>query len=431
MKRRTAFGEATLTIALAAVAVGVSTAQAAVDPGRARIVDRTPADAGETVKLIANADFKVTGVCEDMGGGDYRANTFLKAKRDDLSYTTYGPETGVDEFDDDFDKADGGIDFTSYDAEGTDPVLDEAEYYEFYAEGRSGRILRGHTATSVHYKGADCNFGGTFFVGAKSGPVDTAPSVAAGAGESAKIYSDDDFRLTGTCVDNGGGDLHADTLIKAKRPNLVTFLTSLDVTDTDFDPADGPVDAFADGSEAAGTALDMQGESYYQDIFGLDASGDVFQARVRTAVHAAGDDCSWSAVIVGPASGGALHVKNGVDVERGKTKTLYKNADFKVTGRCVNNGMGDFEAETYLQARRSNLAYYAYDEGSDLNFDPSDGKIDFTSYDATGTDPDFISEDQYTDFWAEGKGGQALNGRVASGVHLKGADCTFAGIFVG
>ena len=123
----------------------------------------------------------------------------------------------------------------------------------------------------------------------------------------------------------------------------------------------------------------MRGESYYEDVFGLDASGNVFQARVRTAVHADGDDCSWSAIIVGPNSGGALHVINAVDVKRNKTKTLYKNADFKVSGRCVNNGMGDFTADTSLQARRNNLAYYAYDDGTDLDFDPNDGKIDFTS----------------------------------------------------
>lgn len=40
-------------------------------------------------------------------------------------------------------------------------------------------------------------------------------------------------------------------------------------------------------------------------------------------------------------------------------------------------------------------------------------------------------EDQYTDFYREGKGGKVLNGRVASGVHVDGADCVFAGIFAG
>ena len=51
--------------------------------------------------------------------------------------------------------------------------------------------------------------------------------------------------------------------------------------------------------------------------------------------------------------------------------------------------------------------------------------------DPTGTAPALRSVDQYTDFWGEGTGGQALNGRVAMGIHVLGADCSFAGIFVG
>jgi hypothetical protein len=429
LKRRIAFGTTTLT-ALAAVAFGVAPAQVAADPGRARVADRTPADAGESVKLIANSDFKVTGVCEDRGGGDVKANTFLEAKRNNLSYTTYSQESGYDPYDDDFDKADGPIDFTANDAQGTLPVIDEAEYYEFYAEGGGGRIFRGHVATSVHYKGADCNFGGAFFVGATSGPVEMAPRTEVDAGDTETIYSDDDFKITGTCEDNGGGDFSANTFIDAKRPNLVTYLTDRDEADTDFDPADGPVDMFVDSQEASGTELWIKADSYYNDLFALDAAGHVMQARVSNAVHADGADCAYSAVIVGPASDGALKVTNAVDVKRGKTKTLFKNSDFKVTGKCEDNGGEDFTANTFLRSRRNNLAYYAYDEGSSLDFDSGD-KSDFASGDATGTDPDFISVDQYTDFWAEGKGGEGLNGRVASGVHIKGADCTFAGIFVG
>ncbi len=56
----------------------------------------------------------------------------------------------------------------------------------------------------------------------------------------------------------------------------------------------------------------------------------------------------------------------------------------------------------------------------DVNFNPSDGPLDITDYDGSGTSPDFKSEDQYTDFYGEGKGGKVLNGRVASGVHVEG-----------
>ncbi len=120
-------------------------------------------------------------------------------------------------------------------------------------------------------------------------------------------------------------------------------------------------------------------------------------------------------------------------VDRNDSKTLYENRDFKVTAKCVNNGGGDFTADTTLRAKRKHLLAYAYagDPFTDLNFNPSDGPLDITDEDASGTAPDFTSEDQYTDFFGEGKRGKVLNGRVASGVHVQGSDCVFAGIFAG
>lgn len=111
--------------------------------------------------------------------------------------------------------------------------------------------------------------------------------------------------------------------------------------------------------------------------------------------------------------------------------TLFSNEDFKVTGKCEDNGGGDFTANTFLAAKRENLIYYAYDDGIDLDFDPSDGKIDFTGYDAAGLGANYASEDDYTDFYGEGRGGRVLAGRVGTGVHIKGADCIFSGIFIG
>ena len=426
-------GRASRIVALTVgmLVASVASASGATVPGKATASGRLTAAAGHSVTIFANKDFKVTGTCEDNGGGDLRANTFLSAKRNNLDYTTYGPATGVDKFNDDFDKADGKIDFTSDDASGTDPQLQEAEYYEFYAEGSNGRPLRGHVATTVHVHGADCGFGGEFVGPAKRGPLKIVRRAKVGAGDSKPIFQNKDFKVIGSCVDNGGGDLHANVLLAAKRSHLTYYATALDTFDTDFGPADGKIDVFDDFYEAHGTAPDFHADSYYEDFYGLGRGGKVLQARIGTAVHWRGGDCSFSGTVVDGRGGRGLTVANVKKVEATDTVTLFRNHEFKVTGACVDNGAGDLTADTQLSARRPNLAFAAYDGPvyTDIDFDPIDGPADITQDEAGGTSPEFKSVDQYTDFWGEAAHGGGLSGRVGAGVHMLGADCVFTGIF--
>ena len=77
---------------------------------------------------------------------------------------------------------------------------------------------------------------------------------------------------------------------------------------------------------------------------------------------------------------------------------------------------------------------YSYDGDPflDTDFGPGDGSVDImTSGDATGLVPQLISVDQYADFYGEGRGGRVLAGRIASAVHVRGADCAYAGYFAG
>jgi hypothetical protein len=397
--------------------------------GNVVIPDRIPARAGHTVTIFKNGDFNVTGTCEDNGGGDFTANTFLQARRDNLAYTTYGAPAGVDAFDTDFDRSDGKIDFTDNDANGATTEFEEAEFYEFYAEGRGGRVLRAHTATSVHVKGHDCNFSGAFAGAAGSGPLETLSRTKVDAGQSATLYKDNDFKITGTCEDDGGGDFEATAQLTARRSHLIYYLTDLDQQNTDFGPGDGPVELFA--SIASGTDPDFTGDSFYNDLFAEGRGGTVLQARIGTMVHAKGADCAYSGTFIGARSGGHLHVVDAIEANADKSVKLYENQDFKVMGKCEDNGGGDLTADTFVRAKRRHLAFTAYngDPYGETDFGPGDGKADITSEDATGTVPDFYSEDQYSDFWGEGKGGNTLQGRTAVGVHIGDAACTFAGFF--
>jgi hypothetical protein len=409
-------------VALPAMALG--------DAGNVVVPDRIPAKAGKTVTIFKNKDFRVTGTCEDNGGGDFTANTFLQARRDNLAYTTYGAPIGTDDFQVDFDRSDGRIDFTTSDATGTTTGFEEAEYYEFYAEGRGGRVLRAHTATSVHMRGKDCGFSGAFVQGAGSGPVKTLSRKKVDAGGSATLLRTDDFKITGSCVANGD-DLTASVQLQARRRHLIYYLTDLDQQDTDFGPGDGAIEVFSSTQVAGGAQPDFVGNSFYNDVFAVGRGGTILQGRIGTMVHAKGADCAYSGTFIGAKSGGHLRVRDMVEAKPGKSVKLYENEDFKVTGTCVNNGGGDLTADTFVKAKRGQLAFSAYNGNvyGEPNFGPEDGRADITGEDATGTLPDFYSEDQYSDFWGEGRGGDTLQGRVAEGVHIRGAACTFAGFF--
>jgi hypothetical protein len=420
--RRTTLPLVLVTIALAAAPDSLA--------APVRVVDVKKADAGDKVTLFKNVDFRVRGECVDNGGGDFTADSYVTARRNNLRFDSYNG----DPFDADFDRNDSAADITVSEATGTDPALDAADFYEFYGEGKAGAPLNGRIATSVHLRGADCTFSGTFVGGPGDGPAAAKKRKEADAGEKVTLFSNADFKVTGECVDNGGGDFRANTFIAAKRRNLVLFPTEVDnYADPDFDPSDGKVDFIHSVYEASGTTPAYSAESYTNDLWAEGKGGTVLQARIGTGVHTQGADCTFSGIFLGPGSANALHMVKRIAADAGDAVTIYQTEDFRVTGRCVDNGAGNFTADTFLAAQRGNLAAYAYDGDPEdiLDFDPADGKVDITSNDATGPDPDYKSYDDYSDFYGLGKGTETLVGRVGTGVHIGNADCTFAGMFLG
>jgi hypothetical protein len=354
----------------------------------------------------------------------------LTARRNNIVLTA--SEGHVTEFD--LDRGEPRVDFTPSDASGTGPGYSAADGdQDFYAEGRGGRITQGRVGTGVHIKNADCTFSGIFTGFAKSGPVDLAKRIKADAGERVTLFKNDDFRVTGRCQDNGGGDLSANTFLAARGDNLLYFASNVgEREDLDFDRSDGALDFVNAGLNANGTDPSFMADDYYQYFYAEGKGGRITHGRVGTGVHIKNADCTFSGIFRGPKRGGPLHLIKRIKADAGERVTLFKDGDFRVTGDCQDNGGGDFTANTFLAARRDNLLYFGSDlSGGDLDFDSGDPKVDFTSYDATGATPDFAGWEYYNDFYAEGKGGAVLNGQLATGVHVKGADCTFAGIFLG
>ena len=412
-----------LIVALGALAV----APAASAEGLT-VVDRKEVDVGDRVTLLSNQNFKVIGDCVDNGGGDYTADSFIKAKQENLVLDTYSG-TG----DPDFDPSDGKVSITNTDATGTAPAFEAAEYQDFYAEGQNRTPLNGRMVTGVHLKGADCMFSATFTGGDSAQGVEAVKRVKADAGETETLFSNDDFKLTGRCIDNGGGDFTANTYLAAKQNGLVYYLTEADLFDTDFDSNEPKVDLFPSFADASGTTPEYQADSFEQDLWAEGKGGKTLQGRVASGVHMKGADCVFSGIFVGYGDVGQLHVVNRMEVNAGKTKTIYSNDDFKATGKCRDNGGGDYTADTLLAAKRNNLIMYQYngDPFFDLDFDEADPKGDISSEDAEGAAPDYYSEDDYSDFVGDGRVGQLLAGRLGGGVHVGGADCTFSGIFIG
>lgn len=397
-----------------------------------KIVDLKKVEIGETVTLLKNPNFKVTGECVDNGGGDFTAESYVAARRNNLRFDSYNG----DPFDADFDRNDGPATITKDGngaATGTMPALEAADYYEFYAEGQKGAPLQGRIASGVHFRGADCTFSARFVGGESGGTVEAEKRKEADAGDKVTLFSNDDFKVTGKCQDNGGGDLQADTFIAAKRSNLVLFLTEEDgSSDPDFDPNDGKVDFLADEYEAYGTTPVFAAESYTNDVWTEGKGGKVMQARIGTSVHTQGADCAFSGIFVGPGGSNGLRMVDRIEADAGENVKLFQTPDFRVTGKCLDNGGGDFTADTVFTARRDNLAHYTYngDPGYDLDFDKADGAVDIGE-DATGTTPDYKSYDDYAEFYGFGKGKTTLTGRLGSGIHIGNADCTFSGMFLG
>ena len=133
-------------------------------------------------------------------------------------------------------------------------------------------------------------------------------------------------------------------------------------------------------------------------------------------------------------TGGNTKVVDRIAVDGGKSKTIFKNDDFKVVGKCVITGPGNFAAQYGVKALKKHSAIFSTNDGNetDFKFGPSDPLYHFTSYEPDAGVATFSAYDYYQEFWGESPGGRVLSGRVAAGVKVTSrTDCTYAGLFIG
>jgi hypothetical protein len=132
------------------------------------------------------------------------------------------------------------------------------------------------------------------------------------------------------------------------------------------------------------------------------------------------------------AGGSGVHVVDRVKLSVGDSATLFKNASFKVVAKCVDAGAGVVTAEYGVRALVKNSLVFGTDSGNetDTRLDPADGLFHYTSYEASSATKLFYGYDYYQEFTAESPAGQVLIGRVSNGVHMRGADCIYDGLFV-
>ena len=116
----------------------------------------------------------------------------------------------------------------------------------------------------------------------------------------------------------------------------------------------------------------------------------------------------------------------------GEQATLFKNGAFKVVARCVDEGGGTVTAEYGVRARQSNTLVFSTDDGNetDTRLDKADGLYHWSSYEPSDTTKLYYGYDYYQEFTGESRSGDLLIGRVSAGVHMRGADCIYNGLFV-
>jgi hypothetical protein len=133
------------------------------------------------------------------------------------------------------------------------------------------------------------------------------------------------------------------------------------------------------------------------------------------------------------AAGGGTHIVDRTKLATGEKTTLYKNATFKVVAQCVDGGAGTVTAEYGVRALEDNTLVFSTDAGNetDTRLDEADGLYHWTSYEPSSTTPLYYGYDYYQEFTGESRGGDLLIGRVSAGVHMRGADCIYNGLFIG
>ncbi len=375
--------------------------------------------AGTSRTIFQNKQFKVTGTCVDSGGGNFTAEAFFSTKKDHASYFDSGAATSVL----DFNRSDGPVGFNLYPAGGTSAGFQAYDYYdEIYAESAGGQVLIARIASGVHVFGADCTFSGLF----QDGKTATAPldRKSVPAGKSVTLFDGKEFKVVGDCVDLGGGNYSARAFLMTKQDNAMwTYPSNSAVGDLDFDTADPPVPF---PTPATGVGPQFVAWDYYDEIVAIGADGKMLIARVATGVHRS-VDCTFSGLFTDSRND---FTRDMSLVPAGTTKVLWDDSQFQVLGTCIDNGGGNFTAQAYLVTKNDGAMYFTSNAGGPVfGFDSFDPPAAFDGYPASGTSPELMALDYYTEVYAMAASGRALIARVITGVHVLGGDCGFAGRF--
>ncbi|HEY6566098.1 MAG TPA: hypothetical protein VI341_01155 [Actinomycetota bacterium] len=116
----------------------------------------------------------------------------------------------------------------------------------------------------------------------------------------------------------------------------------------------------------------------------------------------------------------------------GEQATLYKNDSFKVIAKCVDAGGGTITAEYGVKALVDNTLVFSTETGNttDTRLDKADGLLHWSTYEPSSMTQLYYGYDYYQEFTGESPKGALLIGRVTAGVHMRGADCIYNGLFV-
>jgi hypothetical protein len=139
-----------------------------------------------------------------------------------------------------------------------------------------------------------------------------------------------------------------------------------------------------------------------------------------------------------PATGQLAPAEKAVDaVDRiklsvGEQATLFRNDAFRVVAICRDEGGGTVTAEYGVRAREDNTLVFSTDAGNttDTRLDKADGLYHWSSYEPSDTVSVYYGYDYYQEFTGESARGDLVIGRVNAGVHMRGADCIYSGLFV-
>jgi hypothetical protein len=411
---------AVLTAVAAGVFVGgrghAAAAAVAKKPENSGMLNWKKVAAGTKRTIYQTKQFKVIGMCLDNGGGDFTAAAYLATKQDHASYfVSSGPVSSLD-----FNRADAPVRFNvGAAAHGAVPDFQAWDHYaEVYAESESGVTFIARAATAVHVFGADCVFSGLFQDGKTATPPSNRKAVA--AGQSVKLFDNKDFTVTGDCVDNGGGDYSAVVGLKTKKDNAAVMAAFGTIFDLDFDVADGPMSL---PTATTGTAPSFAAFDYYQEFVAIGADGKMLILRYATGVHRS-VDCTFSGLVT---FSGSDITRSLVLVPAGGSTVLWDSNQFQLVGTCIDNGGGDFTAQTSLVTKEDGAMYFITDSGVPVfGFDSFDPAAPFDHFPANGTAPDMNAFDYYSEVYAVSASGRSMIARPVTTVHMFGGDCGFA-----